>query len=440
MRIFWPLVVLASVVGSVGAQTSASASASKLKAVLAALPECGRTCLTQGIVVVGTCAPTDVACICTNKPLNTEVEACVASQCSVKNALTTKNVTQTSCGFEPRDRTKHVSYTGIIGMGIALIAIALRLVARLPMMGGNFGLDDVFLLVTMLPMIPLSVLSVSLAEAGLGKDMWTVSFKNITHILYIYYFDETLYLASLSLIKISILCFYLRIFPDKRFRWMCAVVIFCCFAYGVAFVVAVALQCNPINLSWKRWDNESEGHCVNVNALGWASATFNIVLDIAVITLPLPQLMKLALSVRKKIHVMFMFTVGSFVTVVSMLRLKWMIQFANSQNVTWDYVPIGYWSTIEVHAGIICACLPAIRALLYKLFPRVMGRGSGARSYGYGANTSGNIDTNTSIVQRVSKAETKDFIPLEEIDTPPGTAVVTAPKSGVHVSTRCYHT
>ena len=73
----------------------------------------------------------------------------MASQCSVKNALTTKNVTQTSCGFEPRDRTKHVSYTGIIGMGIALIAIALRLVARLPTMGGNFGVDDVFLLITL---------------------------------------------------------------------------------------------------------------------------------------------------------------------------------------------------------------------------------------------------------------------------------------------------
>ena len=52
-----------------------------------------------------------------------------------------------------------------------------------------------------------------------------------------------------------------------------------------------------------------------------------------------------------------------------MLRLKWMIQFANTQNVTWDYTPVGYWSTLEVHVGIIIACLPALRSLQHRLFP-----------------------------------------------------------------------
>jgi hypothetical protein len=46
-----------------------------------------------------------------------------------------------------------------------------------------------------------------------------------------------------------------------------------------------------------------------------------------------------------------------------------MIQFANSENITWDYVPIGYWSTLEIHVGIVIACLPALRALQHRLFP-----------------------------------------------------------------------
>ena len=52
-----------------------------------------------------------------------------------------------------------------------------------------------------------------------------------------------------------------------------------------------------------------------------------------------------------------------------MLRLKWMIQFAQTENVTWDYTPIGYWSTLEVHVGIIVACLPALRSLQHRVFP-----------------------------------------------------------------------
>ena len=34
-----------------------------------------------------------------------------------------------------------------------------------------------------------------------------------------------------------------------------------------------------------------------------------------------------------------------------------------------DYVPLGYWSTLEVHISIVIACLPSIRALFIRLFP-----------------------------------------------------------------------
>ena len=50
-----------------------------------------------------------------------------------------------------------------------------------------------------------------MANLGLGKDIWTVPFDNITNILRVYYFDEDLYLTALPMVKISILLFYLRI-------------------------------------------------------------------------------------------------------------------------------------------------------------------------------------------------------------------------------------
>lgn len=160
--------------------------------------------------------------------------------------------------------------------------------------------------------------------------MWTVTPKDITHILYvrlapspspynsapltptpqIYFFDESLYIASLSLVKISICCFYLRIFPERRFRWIVYTIIFFCAAYAITFVLAITLQCKPINMAWKRWDGEHAGQCISMNSLGWSSAAFNIALDLIVITLPLPQVLKLVLSTRKKFHVMCMFSVG----------------------------------------------------------------------------------------------------------------------------------
>jgi len=53
-----------------------------------------------------------------------------------------------------------VSYSGVIGGVLALLAYALRMVSRLPQFGGQFGWDDAVLTIAMLEVIPLSVLSV----------------------------------------------------------------------------------------------------------------------------------------------------------------------------------------------------------------------------------------------------------------------------------------
>lgn len=37
-----------------------------------------------------------------------------------------------------------------------------------------------------------------------------------------------------------------------------------------------------------------------------------------------------------------------------------------------DYVAVGYWSTIEINVGIICSCMPNIRLLLVRAFPKLM--------------------------------------------------------------------
>lgn len=61
------------------------------------------------------------------------------------------------------------------------------------------------------------------------------------------------------------------------------------------------------------------------------------------------------------------------VTVVSVLRLQSLVHFANSTNPTWDDWEVSNWSTVEINVGIICACMPAIRVVLVRLFPRVLG-------------------------------------------------------------------
>ncbi|KAJ5726071.1 uncharacterized protein N7483_007428 [Penicillium malachiteum] len=382
--------------------TSASAGISELEAVL---PKCALQCMASSISQ-SSCAPTDQACLCTDTTYTEALEECVLLSCTIRQSLTTKNVTTSACAAPIRNRTKIVSCAGVAGGIIAVIAFLLRMFARLRCCGGTFGMDDWTMMLTICLVIPLSSLSVVLANAGLGKDMWTLPFENITRILCIYFWDELLYLSILPMTKISICCFYLRIFPERRFRIITYCVIGINVAYLITFILISVFQCRPLPGAWLHWDGEGDYKCNHINAQGWSAAAINMILDIVVMALPLRQLYNLNLSLRKKIYVMCMFGLGLLfvfsnnldihyadqefsVTLVSILRLNSLIHFASTTNLTWDYVSIGYWSTIECDVGVICACLPAIRSLLRRLSPGLFGDTENVKSYGLNSQSRG---------------------------------------------------
>lgn len=83
------------------------------------------------------------------------------------------------------------------------------------------------------------------------------------------------------------------------------------------------------------------------------------------------------------------------ITVVSIVRLTALVQFATTTNATCkldqqasphhnfhlltsgpdpdDNVPTAYWSVLEAFVSIICCCLPSVRSLLSNIFPSCFG-------------------------------------------------------------------
>lgn len=119
-----------------------------------------------------------------------------------------------------------------------------------------------------------------------------------------------MYLSALPLTKISILCFYLRIFPSKKLRIGVYILIAANIGYMISFVVVSIWQCTPIDMAWYRWDGEHAGHCNNINLQGWLSAALNIILDVFTLSLPLPELYRLKMSSKMKLQILSMFCVG----------------------------------------------------------------------------------------------------------------------------------
>lgn len=106
------------------------------------------------------------------------------------------------------------------------------------------------------------------------------------------------------------------------------------------------------------------------------------------LAIPLSQLPGLKLHWKKKVSVGLMFFVGTFVTVVSILRLQSLMKYASSTNVTWDNTSVAIWSTIELNVGMICTSLPTLRLLAVRVWPVL--NGSTIRSrFGYSGSRYG---------------------------------------------------
>lgn len=367
-----------------------------LQPALAALnvtgvPACGLKCLVTS-VTNSDCTLTNTTCICTNELLQGQITECVQASCSIRDQLATKKFSVESCGGQGEDRTALIWIIAIVFGALGLLAFALRCMARF-IGPHDWGHDDSVMCVVMCLEIALAALSIPLSQNGLGLDMWFVPHDNITEILRLYYFDELIYITSLSLTKVSILFFYLKVFPKRSFRICTWTLIGINLVYAITYDFLLIFQCNPISGAWKFWDGEFEAQCISINVLGWSAAAINIALDVAVIVLPLPELFGLSLSLRKRLQIIAMFAVGFFITIVSIVRLYSLIRFGTTQNLTQDYVETGYWSTIEVPVGIICACMPAVRSLFSLALPKIFGTtraGIGSTYNSYGPSSSVN--------------------------------------------------
>jgi hypothetical protein len=112
------------------------------------------------------------------------------------------------------------------------------------------------------------------------------------------------------MIKLSLLLFLLRVFPDSKFRIACWSIIGLTAAYGFVFFMVTLLQCYPIPYTWLQLDETQHGKCNNENIQGWLSAIINIILDLIILVLPLKRLYMLNMGMKKKMLTMCMFGLG----------------------------------------------------------------------------------------------------------------------------------
>lgn len=125
-----------------------------------------------------------------------------------------------------------------------------------------------------------------------------------------FYVYVLVYKIQISLAKISVCLFLLRIFRASAFRYITYGMMGLNAAIAVTWVFADAFRCSPIHLAWDEWENPGRGHCMNFSLSTIANAFVNIIVDASMVAMPMYEVAKLSLSIRKKLGVLLMFAMG----------------------------------------------------------------------------------------------------------------------------------
>lgn len=123
-----------------------------------------------------------------------------------------------------------------------------------------------------------------------------------------------IFALSVTLTKISVLLLYARIFglAQGRFRTTLYATGFVTLAFPLTLVIGLLVSCQPIRYYWMRLQGMTDGRCiVNPGLFSVAMAITNLVINVWILAIPIPQILKLQMSTRNKAAVCALMLLGS---------------------------------------------------------------------------------------------------------------------------------
>ncbi|KAF7585963.1 hypothetical protein BBP40_009772, partial [Aspergillus hancockii] len=245
--------------------------------------------------------------------------------------------------FENPDRLDYEVYSINIAMcSTATAFLFLRLYTR-GILQRTIAVDDWFCVWAQVCAWIFAILGIVNIKNGYGVHIWDLHLDKLTPFKQNDLAGEDVFVVGIWLVKTSILLFYLRINPEKRFRQMtCAIMIFVA-VYSLISLLVFTLGCIPTEALWDVTKMEG-AKCVDQLAFVYANAAFNLFSDIITLVLPVRLCWTLQASAKQRILLLIVLAMGSFACVIAIVRIVTMMPFVNSSDFTRYKVTLAKWA------------------------------------------------------------------------------------------------
>ncbi|KAL8685188.1 MAG: hypothetical protein Q9224_005921 [Gallowayella concinna] len=144
------------------------------------------------------------------------------------------------------------------------------------------------------------------------------------------------------------------------FDWVLRSFIAVLTGFYVATTFVKIWECSPRE---RIWNNSVPGRCVEIPNLLNTSGLFNTITDLVILLLPIKLVWNLQTSIRQKVGIVAVFTLGFCAPVFSTIGFVVRLRISSSPDVTYHDPEIGLWAMAEITTGLICVCVPELAAL-----------------------------------------------------------------------------
>ncbi|CAO2647456.1 Nn.00g083780.m01.CDS01 [Neocucurbitaria sp. VM-36] len=256
---------------------------------------------------------------------------------------------------------------------------------------GWLGLEDAFVIAANVFLIILAACIYKSTTYGFGMKVVDIKRTggNVTKALKYFWLTQSFYTLTNGLNKMAFLALYHRVFPMKRFRQACMVLMAISVGWTISYLFVCIFQCTPVP---RVFDRTIPGTCINFFWHRWSNAVLNLLTDISIFILPMPVIFSLNMSTGSRIGLVVLFSMGFFICLTTALRMATLPLTLKTKEPTWESAPTNLWSFIEAATGVICACLISLRKTFGALWPKKWRSHKGTSSgkyQNYGSGPSG---------------------------------------------------
>ncbi|RYP41691.1 hypothetical protein DL767_000896 [Monosporascus sp. MG133] len=200
---------------------------------------------------------------------------------------------------------------------------------------------------------------------------------------------EFVYMAGVTVPKVTILLLYLRIFTQREIRIITWIVIGVVVANFFTSGLIVGLTiCQPFAYKWDK--TIPGGRCANLMAAYRLISIPNLVTDLAILFLPFYPLWHLQMNKPLKVGIFLTFMTGSLGIITAIIRFVGFYTVDLLSDPTYLSIDTMTYTVLEPGAYFICSCLPGIKPLIRALCRKSGLTGSSSRpSKGSSSATNG---------------------------------------------------